>query len=176
MRSALGIGKPAGRWLLGALVFAPACLGAGASTSEPLRVFGAGILVAPVKEAIAAPGLPAGTVADPVFGPAGVLRERIADGEPADLYLSADLAQSRRLVEAGRGKLVIPFARNRLCVVARTALGLTSETLLERLLAPDLRLATSTPILDARATSRRPSKPGPTRSGRVRAKRFGRRR
>lgn len=135
--------------LAGALALLTGWLAAAPSRADPVRVFGAGILVGPVKEAIAASGLPPGAVAEPVFGPAGLLRERIAGGEPADLYLSADLAQPRRLVEAGRGRLVVPFARSRLCVVARTALGLTPETLLDRLLAADLRLATSTPVLDA---------------------------
>lgn len=50
-------------------------------------------------------------------------------------------SRARRLLEAGRAKLVVPFARNRLCVVARPALALTSVTLLDRLLSPDIRLA-----------------------------------
>ena len=122
-------------------------LGASAGRADPIRIVGAGILVAPVKEAIAASGLPASTFAAPAFGPAGVMRERIEKGDPADLFLSADLAQPKRLEATGR--MVVPFARNRLCIIAKASLHLTPETLLDRLSMPDVRLATSTPVLDA---------------------------
>jgi molybdate transport system substrate-binding protein len=116
--------------------------------AAPVRVYAAGSLVAALKDVIAASGLPAEAVAAPTFGPAGLLRQRIEDGEEADLYLSADLAGPRRLAEAGKAKAVVPFARNRLCVLARADLGLTPDNLLDRLLEPDLRLATSTPGAD----------------------------
>lgn len=116
--------------------------------AEPVRIYAAGSLVAALKDVIAASGLPADAVAPPVFGPAGLLRQRIEGGEKADLFLSADLAGPRRLAEDGKARDVVPFARNKLCVLARGDLGLTSENLLERLLKPDLRLATSTPGAD----------------------------
>lgn len=118
------------------------------AAADPVRVYAAGSLVAALKDVIAASGLPAEAVAPPTFGPAGLLRQRIENGENADLYLSADLAGPRRLVEAGKAKDVVPFARNTLCVLARADLGLTSDNLLDRLLKPDLRLATSTPGAD----------------------------
>lgn len=40
------------------------------------------------------------------------------------------------------------FTRNRLCALGRTALGLTPDNLLDRLLDPKVRLATSTPGAD----------------------------
>ena len=40
------------------------------------------------------------------------------------------------------------FTRNRLCALGRAALGLTPDNLLERLLDPKVRLATSTPGAD----------------------------
>ncbi|MCJ2066340.1 substrate-binding domain-containing protein [Methylobacterium sp. J-088] len=113
-----------------------------------MQVYAAGSLVAALKDVIAASGIPAEAVAAPTFGPAGLLRKRIEDGEKADLYLSADLASPRRLVDAGRAKDVVPFARNTMCVLARADLGLTPDNLLDRLLKPDLRLATSTPGAD----------------------------
>jgi molybdate transport system substrate-binding protein len=39
-----------------------------------------------MQELIAASGLPQGAVASPVFGPAGMLRQRLMAGEPADLF------------------------------------------------------------------------------------------
>ncbi len=116
--------------------------------ADAVRVHAAGSLAAPMKELIAASGLPTQSVAEPVFGPAGLLRGRLERGEGADLYLSADLAQPRRLVEAGKAHGVVPFARNSLCVVAPRSLGLTPETVLPRLLSPTLRLLTSTPVAD----------------------------
>jgi ABC-type molybdate transport system substrate-binding protein len=116
--------------------------------AEPVRIYAAGSLVAALKDVIAASGLPTETVAPPTFGPAGLLRQRIENGEKADLYLSADLASPRRLVGAGKARDVVPFARNRLCVYAHADLGLTPDNLLDRLLKPDLRLATSTPGAD----------------------------
>lgn len=120
----------------------------GGAWAEPMQVYAAGSLVAALKDVIAASGIPAEAVAAPTFGPAGLLRKRIEDGEKADLYLSADLASPRRLVDAGRAKDVVPFARNTMCVLARADLGLTLDNLLDRLLKPDLRLATSTPGAD----------------------------
>ena len=116
--------------------------------AEPVRIYAAGSLVAAFKDVIAASGLPSDAVAAPVFGPAGLMRQRIEGGEKADLFLSADLAGPRRLAEVGKARDVVPFARNKLCVLARGDLGLTSENLLDRLLRPDLRLATSTPGAD----------------------------
>jgi ABC-type molybdate transport system substrate-binding protein len=130
--------------LLGALAVVPVS----AARAEPVRVYAAGSLVAALKDVIAAAGLPAEAVAAPTFGPAGLLRQRLEGGETADLYLSADLAGPRRLVEAGKAKAVVPFARNKLCVLARADLGLSPDNILDRLLKPDLRLATSTPGAD----------------------------
>jgi ABC-type molybdate transport system substrate-binding protein len=135
-------------------------LGAGAGAkADPVRIYAAGSLGAVLPELIAASGLPEGAVAPPVFGPAGVLRQRLLAGEQADLFASADLAQPQA-VAAGKPALVVPFARNRMCVVAPAKLGLTRANLLDRMLSSKLRLATSTPGADpggdyARAVFRR---------------------
>lgn len=52
------------------------------ASAEPARVYAAGSLVAPLKQAIKAAGLDASQIADPVFGPSGGLRERIEKGRP----------------------------------------------------------------------------------------------
>ena len=118
-----------------------------ARAADPIRVYAAGSLGTVLRQMIAASGLPAGAVAPPVFGPAGALRHRLQSGETADLFASADLSQPRAL--AGATAIpVVPFARNRMCVLARASTGLTADTLLDRLLSPGLRLATSTPGAD----------------------------
>ena len=115
--------------------------------AEPIRVYAAGSLNAVMKELVAASGLPEGAVAPPVFGPAGALRQRLQSGETADLFASADLTQPRTL--AGDSAMpVVPFARNRMCVLAQQRLGLSADTLLDRMLSSELRLATSTPGAD----------------------------
>ena len=64
---------------------------------------------------------PSGTIQALVFGPSGLLRDRIEHGEAADILASADMAQPRRLAHAGQP--VILFTRNRLCALGREALG-----------------------------------------------------
>ncbi len=135
------------RFGLAAIIAMTLSLGGPARAADPIRIFAAGSLGAVLPELIAASGLPDGAVAPPVFGPAGVLRQRLVGGEAADLFASADFDQPRAVAKA-TGALVVPFARNRMCVVAPERLGLTASNLLDRMLSPDLRLATSTPGAD----------------------------
>ncbi len=116
--------------------------------ADPLRIFAAGSLSGVVGELVTAAGLPAAAVAPPVFGPAGLLRQRIEDGEAADLFASADLAQPQHLMVAHPGASVVPFARNRTCALGAASLGLDRGTLLDRMLDPAVRIATSTPGSD----------------------------
>lgn len=136
------------RRLVIAIPLAAALFSVGAAHAEPARIYAAGSLLAPLDAMIAASGIPGSDLAKPVYGPAGLLRRRIEAGEGAELFASADLAQAEAL--AGRdGRLpVVPFARNRLCVIAKGDLELDAKTLLDRLLDPNLRLATSTPGAD----------------------------
>ncbi len=128
-----------GGWLAGLLVSG---LLATAARAEPVTIYAAGSLGAVLPQIIEAAGL-AADAAPPVFGPAGLLRQRLQAGEHADLFLSADMAQPRALATAAN-VLVLPFARNRMCVLAPARLGLTADNLLDRMLSPGLRLATST--------------------------------
>lgn len=144
------VSKPAFRRRLHGVAVTLGLLGAIpalAASAEPVRVYAAGSLVAALNAVVAASGL-GDAVAKPVFGPAGLLRQRLESGESADLFLSADLAGPRSLVAQGKAKGVVPFARNTLCVLTRADLKLTPDTLLDRLLKPDLRLAISTPGAD----------------------------
>ena len=127
-----------------AWVLAPAA----SLADEPVRIYAAGSLVAPLREAIAASGLSAQAFAPPVFGPAGLLAKRLQNGEAADLFLSANLAHPRSLLAGHRALLVMPFARNAMCLLSRQSLGDTAEAVVDRLLDPTFRLATSTPAAD----------------------------
>ncbi len=116
--------------------------------AEPLRIYAAGSLTSAITDMVKAFPAAAGDVAPPVFGPSGVLRERVERGDHVDVFASADMDQPRRLARSHSGSSVVMFTRNRLCALARTSLGLTSENLLDKLLDPSVRLATSTPGAD----------------------------
>jgi molybdate transport system substrate-binding protein len=109
-----------------------------------LLIYGAGSLTGAFTEMVKEFPAPPDAVAAPVFGPSGVLRDRIEHGEAADILASADMTQPRKL--AHEGQPVIVFTRNRLCALGRP--GLTTDNLLDRMLDPKVRLATSTPGAD----------------------------
>lgn len=116
--------------------------------ADPVQIYSAGSLKAAMQALIGASGLPAGAFAEPMFGPAGLMRERLEKGEHADLFTSADMAQPTRLAAANPKIHVTSFIGNRMCVVSRIGLALTGANLLDKLLAPEVRLATSTPGAD----------------------------
>jgi molybdate transport system substrate-binding protein len=120
-----------------------------AAEPEPVQIFAAGSLRGVVTELAAEAGPALGVAVQPSFGGSGSMRERIEKGEPADLLMSADLGSPRKLEAQGRTTVpVIAFARNRMCIVSRRSGGLTAANLVDRLLANDVRLKTSTPVLD----------------------------
>ena len=82
------------------------------------------------------------------FGASGLLRERIENGEAAQVFASADTDHPKRL--AAKGGWVEPkvFARNSLCALTSDKLEVKSATLLATLLQPELRMGTSTPKAD----------------------------
>jgi molybdenum ABC transporter molybdate-binding protein len=82
------------------------------------------------------------------FGPSGLLRGRIEDGEHADLFASADVGHPLKLFEKGLGTRVVMFTRNKLCGFAAPQVGLTTANFVDRLLDPAVRLGTSTPQAD----------------------------
>lgn len=83
------------------------------------------------------------------FGGSGSLRERIEKGETPDLFMSADVGSPEKLQSEGRTVVpVIAFARNRMCIISRKSAGITARNLIDRMLAKDVRVKTSTPIAD----------------------------
>ncbi len=127
-----------------------AVLGAGAVAqgAEPVRLYAAGSLRAAMEEIGAAFARRSGTAVVGEFGASGLLRDRIARGASAEVFASANMAHPRALAAAGRAGPVVLFARNRLCALAAPRVNVTSETLLERMLDPAVKLGTSTPKAD----------------------------
>lgn len=83
-----------------------------------------------------------------VWGPSGVLRDRLQAGEPFDLFASAALPHAQALTSAGVSGPSVLFARNTLCIVTDAGRQLDSRNLIDTLLNPDIRIGTSTPIAD----------------------------
>jgi len=78
-----------------------------------------------------------------------VMRERIEKGEKPDLFTSADLGSPRKLQSQGRTVVpVVAIARNRMCILSRRSAGVTAANLIDRMLAKNTRLKTSTPVAD----------------------------
>lgn len=119
-----------------------------ARADEPLRVFAAGSLTDAFNDMVQVLDRPVRTIAPPVFGPSGVLRQRLEAGERADVFASADMGNPIRLAAERGGLTVVPFVRNRLCIQGSEKLGLAPDTILDRMLDPVLVLATSTPHAD----------------------------
>ncbi len=126
-----------------------AAITSGAAGAQTVAIYAAGSLRGVVGELSQEAGAAFNIMVSPTFGGSGALRERIEKGEQPDLFLSADVGSPLKL--AAQGRTVVPvaaFARNRMCVVARRAAGVTGSNLVDRLLAPQVRVKTSTPIAD----------------------------
>ena len=82
------------------------------------------------------------------FGASGTLKDAIARGERAEVFASANMEHPQALADAKRSGPVVLFARNRLCALVRPGLAVTPATLLDRMLDPSVKLATSTPKAD----------------------------
>ena len=84
----------------------------------------------------------------PVWGPSGVLRDRLEKGEAFDVYASAALPHAQALTDAGISGPSVLFTRNALCVVTTATSALDTGNMIETLLEPDTRIGTSTPGAD----------------------------
>jgi molybdate transport system substrate-binding protein len=82
------------------------------------------------------------------YGPSGLLRDEIAGGGKAEVFASANMTHPEALAKAGKAGPVALFTRNRLCALVKPGLAVTSDTLLERMLDPSVKLGTSTAKAD----------------------------
>lgn len=108
----------------------------------------AGVAAAAVLAGCAAAPTP--TVREPItVHAAGSLRAAMTDlakaFEAAQVFASANMEHPQALQKAGVAVKVEPFATNALCALARGGFSLQVKTLAQRLLDPDVRVATSTP-------------------------------
>ena len=120
--------------------------------ADTLKVMGAGSLRAAMTDLLQRFPKQTDEVDTPEFGASGLMRQKIESGEHVDVFASADLEQPHKLAAGHPERLVILFARNTLCALARPELGLTEANFLDRLLDPAVRIATSTPGSDPLGT------------------------
>jgi len=113
-----------------------------------VQLYAAGSLRAPMIEIAQAFTASGGPAVDATYGASGLLRERIEKGEPADVFASADVGNPQALARAGRATAPVVFARNRLCALVAPDVVVNSDTLLDRMLDPQVKLGTSTPKAD----------------------------
>lgn len=119
-----------------------------AEAQQPVKVLAAGSLTGALTAVMELYEKQTGESIRADFGPAGLLLERIQNGEHADLFMSANMTHPRTLADAGRATQPVVMARNRVCAAALPGFGLTSRNLLDRLLDPKVGIGTSTPRAD----------------------------
>lgn len=136
------------RRLAGAAALATLMNADPAMSQEPVRLYAAGSLKAVMDEIGAAFQKETGIAVAGTFGPSGLLRDRIAKGETAEVFASANMAHPRSLAKTGWAGAVTAFAHNQLCALAGPKVDVTTETLLDRMLDARLKLGTSTPGAD----------------------------
>jgi molybdate transport system substrate-binding protein len=116
--------------------------------SPSVRLYAAGSLRAAMtdigKAYLEAYGIPV----EANFGGSGLLKDRLAKGEPGDVFASADMGNPQSLTRAGKSGPTVLFAHNHLCAMLRPGLKATPATLLATMLNPSVKVGTSTPVSD----------------------------
>lgn len=126
----------------------PQAISAQMPDEPPLQLRAAGSLKTAMNEVVAAFTQQGGAEVAAKYGPSGLLRQQIEQGESVALFASANMKHPQTLKVAGFGLEVTPFARNQLCALAQPGLKVTTETLLDTLLSADVVVGTSTPKAD----------------------------
>lgn len=134
--------------LLIALIVAMALFPSLGRAADPVLLHAAGSLRGVLTEATGAFEAATGSRVTAKFGASGLLKDEIAGGAKAEVFASANMEHPRALSQAGRSGLVVLFARNRLCALARSGLDVNTATVIERMLDPQVKLGTSTPKAD----------------------------
>jgi ABC-type molybdate transport system substrate-binding protein len=118
------------------------------ASAADLVVYGAGSLREAIGQVATEFGQTHGISVQTQFGPSGRMRERIEKGEHVDLFTSADVGHARKLVEDGRASVMVVFVRNTVCLLSPAKFGATTETMVDKLLAPGVRVGVSPPKID----------------------------
>jgi len=128
--------------LLAAMMTGPA------DAADPVLLHAAGSLRSSLTEIAAAFEAATGSRVEAKFGASGLLKDEIAGGAKAQVFASANMEHPQALANAKRSGPVVVFARNKLCALVRPGLSVNPATLLDHMLATDVKLGTSTPRAD----------------------------
>ena len=118
------------------------------AVGDPVQVYAAGSLRDALTEIARDHEARTGQKVVLTFAASGLLRERIEQGAPAQVFASADTKHPQRLANQGQWQAPVIFTRNTLCALAQSAVAVTSDTLLSTMLQPQVRLGISTPKAD----------------------------
>jgi len=116
--------------------------------ADTIQLYAAGSLRAALTEVAKWFEAETGNSVQNKYGPSGLLKDEIAGGARADVFASANMEHPQALSAAKKSGSVQLFARNRLCALVKPGLNVDSANLLERMLDPAIKLATSTPKAD----------------------------
>jgi molybdenum ABC transporter molybdate-binding protein len=116
--------------------------------AQAINVYAAGSLRGPLTEIARDFEQAEGRKIAGTYGASGLLRARIAGGESADAFASANVEHPQSLAARGWATDVRTFARNRMCLVARRGAIAADRKVLDVLLDPAIKLGTSTPLSD----------------------------
>jgi molybdate transport system substrate-binding protein len=125
-----------------------AMLSSSVMAEQPIKLYAAGSLKAALGEVAKNYEVAYKMPVETTFNPSGLLRQRIEKGEGAQIFASANMKHPKTLEAKGLGGPVALFARNKLCALAQDDVEVTTETLLDVLLDPAIRVGTSTPKAD----------------------------
>lgn len=134
--------------LLHVLAIAMTIVSTNTASAEPVLLHAAGSLRGALSDVAAAFEMATTLKVQAKFGASGLLKDEIAAGGKAQVFASANMDHPQALAREGKSGPVVLFARNQLCALVRAGLVVTSETLLDRLLDPQIKLGTSTPRAD----------------------------
>jgi molybdate transport system substrate-binding protein len=120
----------------------------GPAVAETVQLYAAGSLRGALTDVAKAYETASGNTVQAKYGASGLLQDEIANGAKADVFASANMEHPQALHDAIKSGPVVLFARNKLCALVKPGLPVSSATLLEQMLDPNVRLGTSTPKAD----------------------------
>ena len=118
------------------------------SSAETLTLYAAGSLKAALKDVAISYEKIYKVKVTTKFGPSGLLRKAIEEGENPDVFASANMAHPEKLASGKWGSPVVLFARNQLCALVQPYIEVTTDNLLQTLLDDNVKVGTSTPKAD----------------------------
>jgi molybdate transport system substrate-binding protein len=118
------------------------------ASADSLKLYAAGSLKQALGDVAAAYEKAYQTKVTTKFGPSGLLRKAIEEGENPDIFASADMTHPEKLASSGWGGPVVLFVRNQLCALAQPDVALTGDNFLNTLADQNVRVGTSTPKAD----------------------------